>query len=128
MGYDSKQHTRSVKVLVADAFVGGRDEINNTPIHLDLDQNNCRADNLVWRPRWYTGRYNRQFQEIPSWGFNGPLIEETTGLMYSNIYDAAMSLGLIMGSILKACHNEEQCFPTKYRFKYVSDTVQYAHL
>jgi hypothetical protein len=124
MGFDGKQHTRSVKVLVAEAFVGGCDDINNTPIHLDLDQNNCRADNLVWRPRWYTGRYARQFQNVPRSFLNEPIVEETTNTQYASIYEAAITLGLLMGSIVEALHNGAPCFPTHYRFRYVSESLQ----
>lgn len=54
-------HTRSVGVLVAEAFCEGQTHIFNTPMHLDGDRNNCRADNLMWRPRWYAIKFHSQF-------------------------------------------------------------------
>ncbi len=59
-----KQYTRSVKVLVAEAFVEGQSEIFNTPIQLDGYQENMRWDNLMWRPRWFAWKYTRQFSEV----------------------------------------------------------------
>jgi len=63
--YDTRKQlvTRSVARMVAEAFVPKPDqEIFDTPIHMDGELTNCRADNLVWRPRWFAIKYHRQFR------------------------------------------------------------------
>jgi hypothetical protein len=126
MGMDGKQHTRSVKVLVAEAFVGGRDEICNTPIHLDLDENNCCADNLVWRPRWFAWKYTTQ----PMYRYYtiNPVCEvldsEPYGQVYRNMQEASMANGLLMKDILISCHEGKACFPTAQHFMYVKKTLR----
>ena len=61
---DGKQYTRSVKVLVAEAFVIGQTDIFDTPILLDGNQSNCSAWNIEWRPRWHAWNYSYQFNDI----------------------------------------------------------------
>jgi hypothetical protein len=123
MGMDGRQHTRSVKVLVAEAFVGGRDEVCNTPIHLDLDSNNCCADNLLWRPRWFAYKYATQ----PMYRYYkiNPVCEilesEQYGQVYSSIQEASMVNGLLMKDILISCHEGKPCFPTAQCFMFVKE-------
>src|SRR5437868_6449510 len=53
-----KQRTRSVKILVADAFVLRPREIEyDTAMLLDGNQLNLYASNIVWRPRWFALKY-----------------------------------------------------------------------
>ena len=53
-----------VSTLVAQHFL--EDPPNEhmiSVLHKDGDRDNNRADNLVWRPRWYINKYHRQFVE-----------------------------------------------------------------
>ena len=118
MGSDGKQYTRSVKLLVADAFVGGRDHICNTPIHLDGDQENCNADNLAWRPRWFAIRYLYQFQTIYAYDTTSKIQDVDSGEVSTNPYEAAKRYGLLMDHIVKSCVNGTPCFPTAQVFKW----------
>jgi hypothetical protein len=122
MGFDGKQHTRSVKVLVAEAFVGGRDEIFNTPINLDGDQENCSADNLLWRPRWFAWQYTAQFAQHYRYYTTSQVQDLASEEVYVNIRDAAMRNGLLMKDILVSCHHGKECFPTGQVFKILSRT------
>src|SRR5689334_13655848 len=79
---NGKQYRRSVKVLVARAFVEGETEIMNTPIQLDGDHKNLRADNLAWRPRWLALAYTKQFEDPPTWFFAAPVVETRTNRRY----------------------------------------------
>jgi hypothetical protein len=119
MGDDGRQHTRSLKVLVADAFVGGRDEIYNTPIHLDGDSENCNADNLIWRPRWFAHRYTYQFNHIYAYSTTNQVRDVSTGVVYDNIYTAARRHGLLMNDILMSCSNGQKCRPTNQIFEFI---------
>lgn len=96
--------TRSVALLVASIFVAGRNDIFNTPIHLDGDLFNCEASNLMWRPRWFAYQYHRQFTHnrdicIELFGQAGPLIESLTNTFYFNVYEACITNGLLMEEV-----------------------------
>ncbi len=62
---DGRQTSRSLKHLVAETFVEGRDDLFNTPIQLNGDFTDVAAWNLLWRPRWFAVRYSRQFTTAP---------------------------------------------------------------
>jgi hypothetical protein len=116
-GYE--QRTRSVKSLVARAFVPGETDRFNTPIQLDGDRTNVRADNIMWRPRWFAIRYTRQFYNLEDWYFNGPIIDITHGIEYDNYYHAAITNGLLCRDIRTCILNRKAVFPSgeQYRFK-----------
>ncbi|MGW8178056.1 MAG: NUMOD4 domain-containing protein [bacterium] len=100
------QHKRSVAVLVARAFVPRRAHPSyNTPIHLDGDRTNCRADNLMWRPLWFAREYHRQI--LGGHRFDtGPIREIHTKEIYDSAWHAATSLGLLERDIA-------YCLPTR---------------
>lgn len=110
--------TRSVKVMVANAFVEGRDELFNTPIHLDGDQRNNFAYNLAWRPRWFAWKYSRQLKNIPGYINFGPIYEVISGDIYSNIYDACLINGLLFYDVWVSLIYElrTEIFPTHQIF------------
>lgn len=110
---DGKQLTRMVSHLVAEAFL----EPHQRPdfisvIHLNGDKSDCNAENLAWRPRWYTIVYHQQF--------NKP---EYPGLLYLRDTDevmtyreAAVRYGLIEKRLHFSAWNNEPCWPTLYTF------------
>lgn len=87
-------HTRSVAVLVADAFCEGKTSFFNTPTHLDGDHTNCRADNLAWRPRWFAVQYHRQFFDPQFHNANVRIVEINSGREFYSVKEACMTLGL----------------------------------
>jgi len=95
-------HTRSVAVLVAEAFVEGQTDLFNTPIHLDGDKMNCRADNLMWRPRWFAVQYHKQFFESAFRHAEVPLIELDSHQTYPNVMQACMANGLLHGDVYRS--------------------------
>lgn len=112
--YGDRQYRRSVKVLVARAFVLGETEIFNTPIQLDGDRYNMRADNIVWRPRWFAHRYFSQFRPpLPDWYYMGPILEEINKIEYENILHAATTNGLLCKDIRESMLYRNQIFPTR---------------
>jgi hypothetical protein len=111
------QHTRSVALLVATSFVIGRDEIFDTPIHLDGDPQNNHADNLVWRPRWFAWKYTRQFSDDKH-QHRGPLLDITTGVWYLTMLEAATTHGLLMDDIWKSVIHKQKVFPTWQIFSF----------
>lgn len=114
---DEGRSTRSVKVLVAESFVEGQSDMFNTPIHLDGDQRNCRADNLMWRPRWFAWKYSRQFRYPPVYLDRGPVLELESQIQYFTIYDAAIINGLLFLDVWQSITLiKEEVFPTWQRF------------
>jgi len=109
--------TRSVKVLVAEAFVPGQTDIFDTPINLDGVQENNHADNLMWRPRWFAWRYAHQFENVYDYYRANPVIDVHAKVLYEDMYDAATTNGLLLKDILLSCHNNDPVFPTWQRFE-----------
>lgn len=100
--HEGFHYTRSVKVLVAEAFVKGQTSRINTPIQLDGNQENNRADNIVWRSRSFALNYARQFNDVLIWQERGPIRDVETGEIYLSIYDAAVVNGLLFQDIWKS--------------------------
>lgn len=118
---NGKQNTRSVKVLVADVFVEGRDEVFDTPIHLDGDQNNCTAANLLWRPRGFAWSYHNQFSKLLYYEGIGPIVDKHDNTTYKNVAEAAITNGLLMHDIYINSHYSDRrahVFPTWQMFEY----------
>ena len=113
------QFTRCVPLLVADTFVEGRDDIFNTPIHLDGDSRNNRADNLLWRPRAFAWKFTRQFTDIPAKYKKGPLVDIETGVQYKDVVEAAKVNGLLFEDVLKTITIQKPAFPTWQTFAFV---------
>jgi hypothetical protein len=114
--HDDYQHTRSVKVLVAEHFVKGRTKIFDTPMQLDLDQNNCRSDNLVWRPRWFTWKYSQQFAHVGKYDKFGPIFVHETERLFINTVQAAITYGMLFEDIHKSVTQGKPAFPLSYTF------------
>jgi hypothetical protein len=116
---DGKQYQRSVKVLVANAFVPGRDEVLDTPILLDGDPWNNRADNICWRPHWFAWRYAHQFSNVTDNDRIGPLRDVETRFRYLDVYEAAIVNGLLFVDIRKSIVTREPIFPTFQVFELI---------
>jgi len=113
------QQTRSVKVLVAAAFVAGRNELFNTPIHLDNDPENNTADNLVWRPRWFAWKYAQQFHPVSQIHFKGPILEVESDRVYDSVYDVGVVNGYLFADVWRSTRSGEHVFPHTKTFKVV---------
>ena len=111
------QYRRSVKVLVAEMFVDGQTPVFNTPMLLDGDKHNLRADNIVWRPRWFAVKYARQFENpYPDYYYYGPIFDVVSSTQYNSILEAAMLNGLLCNDIYYSITNETHVFPSGERF------------
>jgi hypothetical protein len=92
--------------MVAEAFCEGQSEHWNTPIHLDGDRENCRADNLMWRPRWFAVQYHRQFHHEEFHNSNVHIQEVLSGKEYYSVKEACMDLGLYYNDVYRSyVHN-----------------------
>ena len=115
------QIKRSVARLVAIAFVPrplSQIETFDTPIHLDGDQNNACALNLMWRPRWYAYRYHRQFR-VESEITPGPVRDLETKEIYEDLWIPVIRYGILYMEIVLSAANRTVVWPTMQRFEWV---------
>lgn len=115
---DGRQYRRSVKVLVARAFVPGESRMFDTPILLDGDHLNLHHSNIVWRPRWFAVVYYQQFKSPPANADVGPIMNMHTEEIYDNVCEAAMATGSLIRDIRSSLLNQTRVFPdgSVYRF------------
>lgn len=117
--------TRSVRVLVAEAFVAPppvapsyhKSARPDTVIVLDNNQDNVASYNLAWRPRWFAHKYARQFKlEHPSHYLNRPIENATTETVYSCVIEAALSEGLLFDDVFKSATTGMSVYPNYHNF------------
>ncbi len=120
---DGEKHTRSIKLLVATAFVPGRSNIFDTPINKDGNKKNNYAENLVWRPRWFAIKYSRQFLSDYKHIARGPVYLLNTEIVYKTIYDASISNGLLFIEVFRSAYSQTPVFPTEQRFR-IPNSIQ----
>lgn len=110
--------TRSVARMVAEAFVPPVDNDNfNTPIHLDGDLQNCRADNLVWRPLWFAVKYHKQFRQENFHAARGTFIDIDSEEVYDSVKDICVRNGVFWQDVIKCVTEEGFVFPTWQKFR-----------
>lgn len=105
------KYTRSLKVLVATAFVDGMSEEFNTPIQLDGNPDNVRADNLVWRPRWFAWKYTRQFVNCDEYHDDKLYLHLRSGVFYTSIYDVGVTYGVLFRDVKRHIWDGVPLFP-----------------
>lgn len=88
-----QQRTRSVAMLVAQTFLPApRNEAYNSVIHLNGDRMDCRASNLMWRPRWFAIRYHKMFDDLPT---RVSVWIPATGETFASLRELCTTYGLI---------------------------------
>lgn len=110
--------TKSVARLTAHAFVPNDYDlaIFDTPIHLDGNRENCCADNLVWRPRWFAISYH---QQVNTPGYSSILVnirDVYSRKTYAGPRDAAVANGILVVDVMKSYANNHVTFPTGQSF------------
>lgn len=113
---DGHVHTRSVKGLVARAFVDMPQQADAIPcdhvINKDGDLGNLYYENLDWRPLWYAMAYKKQLRNIPrKYQVTSPVVEIETGQAYENVVAAAVAHGLLFNLLVESIAYEEPTFP-----------------
>jgi len=115
------QCIRSLPRLVAMAFLQSPSEIFDTPIQIDGDRSNCRADNLMWRPRWYAVLYNRQFTKER---YEAPIDEPIRAInereRFPDSLSAACRYGLLEREVVLSIVNNTPAWPTYQSFELVT--------
>lgn len=109
---EGRQVTVSVVRLVARMFVQGRSATFDTPIQLNGVRTDCRAENLMWRPRWFAVKYFRQFEENDEPLFRTRIYDVESSKEYEDSRIAAQENGLLESVIMESVVNGSPCFPT----------------
>jgi hypothetical protein len=119
---EGKQYDRSVSLLVAKAFLGEpRFETFDSAINLDGDRHNNHVDNLVWRPRWFAAKYNRQFREPYKFPIPNKIEDMDSGEISENSWHCATRYGLLEQDLVLSIFNRTYVWPTYQQFRAISD-------
>lgn len=116
------RYTRSVAVLVADAFVEVPDKLSDAVIQLDGNHGNVVAWNLAWRPNWFAWRYTHQLKMQQPVEFTSMHVQNVDrGFVYKSIVEASMSEGLLFDDVFRSCCEPEgvRIYPHRCRYKIV---------
>jgi NUMOD4 motif len=116
---DNEQKQRSLARLVANAYLPRFLEAFDTPINLDGDRMNCAVENLMWRPRWFAIRYNRQFKEPYYRRIEAPLRAIEDSEVHSSSIEAAIRYGLLERDICLSIEHRTYVWPTYQIFELV---------
>jgi hypothetical protein len=114
--------TRTVASLVAEAFVEPEDDLSDCVVILDGDFTNCRADNLVWRPRQFAWRYARQLKtQQPLHMRNLPVINTDTHVRYDSVIDCGIAEGMLFEDIWESTYLGRRPYPSHHRYRIVEE-------
>lgn len=113
---DGTQYHRSVPLLVAKAYIPQPSGRFNTPINLDGDRHNNHVSNLVWRPRWFAAKYNRQFNFPYVNPILAPVVDLETGEVSENSTECAKRYGLLEQEVVFSVLNRTYAWPTYQEF------------
>lgn len=117
---ESRQVTLPLCRLVATMFVPGKSASFNTPINLNGDRDNCTAENLMWRPRWFAVKFFKQFDEFPEPQWRSAIYDVETSKEYADSREASCVNGLLETDVVLSVVNGSPCFPTWQIFARVS--------
>jgi hypothetical protein len=92
-----------------------RDDFN-TVIYLDGNKENCSADNLMWRPRWFAVAYHREQHYNPNPNFCGTLTINETGETFDSLVKCARKYGLLQKNIIISFRTGTRVWPTNFTF------------
>lgn len=108
----SIRHTRSVAVLVAEAFVEPPNILCDQVVPLDADPTNLAAQNLVWRPKGFAWKYIHQFKiDQPVHYKNLPVRNMMTGDRYNSIIACSKNEGLLFDDVWRSTYTGDAIFP-----------------
>jgi hypothetical protein len=120
--FEGRRFTRSVAQLVAEAFIIPPNALCDNVVVLDGDLSNLRAENLVWRPRWYAWQYRHQFGRPQPLHFqNLPVRNTQTQAVYSSVMDAGMAEGLLFIDIWRSTYTGDAIFPYEAVFEVIGE-------
>lgn len=108
-----RRHTRSVALLVAEAYVPVPNYLCNYLIVLDGNLEHVAATNLAWRPRGFAWEYTHQLKvDQPLHYRNLPVRDLVHNFNYNSIIEAGIEEGLLFKDIWQSTYTEGEVFPT----------------
>lgn len=111
--WSGERFTRSVALLVAEAFVEAPNLLCDQITLLDGDLTNLCAENIVWRPQWFAWKYTRQLKaEQPLHYRNLVVYNIVFEEEYESILVAGMTEGLLFDDIWRSTYTGAALFPT----------------
>ena len=110
--------TLAVSYTVAQLFLDTPPRPFNSVIHLDGDRGNTRADNLMWRPRWFSAKYHKQFAN-PPYEFMRELLLVDRDEVYNNAREPAVIYGLLEQDIVESLTNRKEVWPSGFTFRLI---------
>lgn len=114
--YRGHHTTRSVPLLVANAFLPKTNPAFNAPIQLNGDRMFCHVRNLMWRPRWFAVVYHQQFSKPEFHDPDADLEIEDTGEQFKGWAEPSVVYGLRYIDIIMSYTNHKGTWPTGQRF------------
>lgn len=93
-----KYENKTVGVLVAETFCERYQRDAETVMHLDGNTENNEASNLMWATRWHAMAYHQEIVKNAT-NLKQRIQDATTGRIYRNIREAAMSTGCLPSQI-----------------------------
>lgn len=116
---DGLQFTRSVAKLVARKFVYQPAVHFDTTIHLNGEFPDCRASNLMWRPRWFAIMYHKQFSMKYFRGWDIDIIDIGTNERYKTMDEVCTVNGILYADVVHSVFNESSVPITHQSFRQV---------
>lgn len=114
-----RQVMRSVSLLVIKTFDPEPDLPSHfsSVINLDGIRENCRLDNLMWRPLNFTRAYHEQFEFEWFHRTNVELLNLSTNEEFLGYKQACVTYGIKAVGIIMSHSNDERVFPTSHRYR-----------
>jgi hypothetical protein len=113
-----QHYSRSLAMLVASHFIPQPRDTFDMPINLNGDRFNCSMDNLMWRPRWFAIRYNRQFRDASESHIEAPLTDFEALEVHPNSMAVSQRYGLLERDVVLSVENLWYTWPTYQQFQY----------
>lgn len=110
--------TRSVAQLVAQLFLPEppADHFDSI-IHLNGDRSDCHASNLMWRPRWFSIMFHKQFKNPHFYLHIQPIVEIHSGNEYRSAREVCIREGLLYQDVVLSMGNQEEVHMTGQEFR-----------
>jgi len=121
-GEDRCRYTRSVALMVAEAFVPVPNSESDSLVVLDGNFENVAAYNLAWRPKSFAWRYTRQLkEEQPIHYLNLSVVNVLENVEFESIVQAGIAEGLLFDDIWRSTYTKEPVYPTGSIFEVIGE-------
>ena len=92
-----------------------------TALVIFLPLSNNHVDNILWRPRWFAIKYNRQFAQPYEFPIMSPVVDLKTEEISRNSGECFKRYGLLEQDLVLSILNRTYVWPTYQEFGLVED-------